>query len=152
MKLREEEKSFLKERTEKKINEIESYLNNLISFKPETFEEYKSNLQKKWACERACERIAEGLVDLAIFLIRIKEINYNEEDEKAFGVLLKNKVIDENLCEKLRNLKGMRDHIAHRYGEVDDKIIYDAINDEIENDTNDFLDVAKRVIRDVKEK
>src|SRR3989344_6155942 len=136
MKLAEKEKSFLKERTEKKIKERESYLTHLISFKPETFEEYSADLQKKWACERACERIAEGLVDLAIFLIRIEEINHNEEDEKAFGVLLKNKIINENLCEKLRDLKGMRDHIAHRYGEVDDGIVFDAINSEIENDTN----------------
>lgn len=150
MKLREEEKSFLKKRTEKKINEIESYLNNLISFKPEDFEQYKTNLQKKWACERACERLAEGLVDLGIFLIRLKEINYNEEDEKAFGVLLKNKIIDEILCEKLRNLKGMRDHIAHRYGEVDDKIVFDSINNEIKDDVNDFITVAKKIIESSK--
>ena len=150
MKLREEEKSFLKKRTEKKINEIESYLGNLISFKPEDFEQYKTNLQKKWACERACERLAEGLVDLGIFLIRLKEINYNEEDEKAFGVLLKNKIIDEILCEKLRNLKGMRDHIAHRYGEVDDKIVFDSINNEIKDDVNDFITVAKKIIESSK--
>lgn len=151
MKLTEQEKSFLKERTEKKIKEIESYLDNLISFKPETFEEYKTNLEKKWACERACERISEGLVDLAIFIIRIKEINYNEEDEKAFGVLLKNKIIDENLCGKLRNLKGMRDYLAHRYGEVNDEIVFDAINNEIENDANNFLNIAKKIIGDNKE-
>src|SRR3989338_708128 len=150
MKLREEEKSFLKKRTEKKINEIESYLDNLISFKPEDFEEYKTNLQKKWACERACERLAEGLVDLGIFLIRLKEINYNEEDEKAFVFLLKNKIIDEILCEKLRNLKGMRDHIAHRYGEVDDKIVFDSINNEIKDDVNDFITVAKKIIESSK--
>ena len=150
MKFTEEEKSFLKKRTEKKINEIESYLNNLISFKPEDFEQYKTNLQKKWACERACERLAEGLVDLGIFLIRLKEINYNEEDEKAFGVLLKNKIIDEILCEKLRNLKGMRDHIAHRYGEVDDKIVFDSINNEIKDDVNDFITVAKKIIESSK--
>ena len=150
MKFTEEEKSFLKKRTEKKINEIESYLGNLISFKPEDFEEYKTNLQKKWACERACERLAEGLVDLGIFLIRLKEINYNEEDEKAFGVLLKNKIIDEILCEKLRNLKGMRDHIAHRYGEVDDKIVFDSINNEIKDDVNDFITVAKKIIESSK--
>ena len=122
----------------------------MISFKPEDFEEYKTNLQKKWACERACERLAEGLVDLGIFLIRLKEINYNEEDEKAFGVLLKNKIIDEILCEKLRNLKGMRDHIAHRYGEVDDKIVFDSINNEIKDDVNDFITVAKKIIESSK--
>lgn len=149
MKSIEEEKSSLKKRTEKKIKEIESYLSNLIRFKPENFEEYKLNLEKKWACERACERIAEGLVDLAIFLIRIKEINYNEEDEKAFSALLKNNIIEENLCKKLRNLKGMRDHIAHRYGEVDDKLVFDAINNEIEEDTNNFLNIAENLLGDI---
>ena len=80
MKLNEEEKLSLKKRTNKKIIEIESYLNELIRFKPATFEDYEKTLEKKWACERAFERISEGLVDLAIFIIRLKEINYNEED------------------------------------------------------------------------
>ncbi|MEK6893553.1 MAG: DUF86 domain-containing protein [Nanoarchaeota archaeon] len=150
MKLTKEEKYSLKRRAEKKIVEIESYLNNLISFKPETLREYETNLQKKWACERACERISEGLVDLAIFLIRIKDINYNEEDEKAFSVLLKNKIIDEMLCEKLRNLKGMRDHIAHRYGEINDPMVFDAINNEIEEDANNFLNIAKTALEEIK--
>src|SRR3989344_765154 len=116
MKLIKEEKSFLKKRTENKIGEVETYLSQLNSFMPQTLEEYENNLMKKSACERGCEKIAEALVDLAIFLIRLKEINYNEEDEKAFGVLLKNNLISENLCGRLRNLKGMRDYLAHRYG------------------------------------
>ena len=146
MKLTGEEKFSLKKRTEKKISEIESYLDELIRFRPKTFEDYKINLEKKWACERACERIAEGLVDLAIFLIRIKCINYNEEDEKAFGVLLKNDIINEDLCGKLRSLKGMRDHIAHRYGEIDDEVIFNAINNEIGKDTDEFLKIVRIVL------
>lgn len=150
MKLTKEEKLSLKKRTEKKISEIENYLNRLNSFKPATFDEYQSNEEKRWACERACERIAEGLVDLAIFLIRIKEINYNDEDEKAFGVLFKNEIIDEKLCGRLRNLKGMRDHIAHKYGEIDNKLVFTAINDDLEKDADEFLDIAKKVISEVK--
>ncbi|MBI3334058.1 DUF86 domain-containing protein [Candidatus Pacearchaeota archaeon] len=150
MRLTEKEKLSLKERTEKKIKEIESYLDELISFKPENLEEYKKNLEKKWACERACERIAEGLVDLAIFIIRIKEITYNEEDEKSFAVLLKNNIINENLCGKMRNLKGMRDIIAHRYGEIDDELVFRAINGELEKDVNEFLEAVKKVLEEVK--
>jgi uncharacterized protein YutE (UPF0331/DUF86 family) len=147
MRLTKEEKSFLRERIEKKIEDIESYLNNLIKFRPEKFEEYEKNEEKRWACERACERIAEGLVDLAMFIVRYKEIDYNEEDEKSFGVLLKDKIIDELMYNKLHELKGMRDHIAHRYGEIDDKLVFDAISNEIENDTNLFLDIAERIVK-----
>jgi len=151
MKLTELEKLSLKKRTEKKISDIEYYLDELIRFKPETFEEYSSNMEKRWACERACERIAEGLVDLSIFIIRIKEIHYNEEDEKSFSALLKNNIINTELCGKLRNLKGMRDHIAHRYGEINDKLVFGAINNEIEEDTNAFLKIVKNILGEIKE-
>jgi uncharacterized protein YutE (UPF0331/DUF86 family) len=152
MKLTEEEKSFLKERTDKKIAEIESYLDDLISFKPESLEEYKKNKLNKAACERLCEKIAEGLVDLAIFIVRIKEIPYNEEDEKAFGILFKHNLIDKVLCNKLRALKGMRDHIAHKYGEVDDKIVFYSINNEIESDVNEFISAVKTALEEIQDK
>jgi len=44
----------------------------------------------------------------------------------------------------------MRDHIAHRYGEVDDKIVFDSINNEIKDDVNDFITVAKKIIESSK--
>lgn len=150
MKLTKEEKFFLKKRTEKKIEDIESYVDSLNSFRPETFEEYKTNIEKKLACERSCEKIAEALVDLAIFLIRYMEIGYNDEDEKAYGVLLKKKVISESLFGRLHDLKGMRDHIAHRYGEIDDGKVFHAISEEIEKDTYEFLEIVKKNIEEVK--
>lgn len=148
MKLTKEEKLFLKKRTEKKIEEVEIYLGELYSFMPETLEDYKRNFIKRAACERGCEKIAEALVDLAILLIRFKEINYNDEDEKAFGVLLKNNLIDEKLYGKLRNLKGMRDHIAHRYGEIDDEIVFSSVKNELERDTIEFLTICKKIIEE----
>jgi len=147
MKLTKEEKQFLKKRIEGKIKDIEKYLDSLNSFKPETLEEYEKDEEARWACERACERIAEAIIDLAIFIIRYKEIIYNDEDEKAFGVLLKNNIINDNLYKRLHNLKGMRDHIAHRYGEIDNEIVFEAINEEIEKDVDEFLEIAKEIIR-----
>jgi len=147
MKLIKEEKQSLKKRIESKIKDIEKYLNSLNSFKPETFEQYEKDEEARWACERACERIAEAIIDLAIFIIRYKEILYTDEDEKAFGVLLKNNIIENNLYSRLHNLKGMRDHIAHRYGEIDNEIVFKAINEEIEKDVNEFLEIAEEIIK-----
>ncbi len=79
-------------------------------------------------------------------IIRYAEILYNEEDAKAFVILFKNKIISEELSYKLRNLKGMRDHIAHRYGEIDNALVFNAINSEMEEDINRFLDISKKII------
>ena len=139
MKLTKEEKLSLKKRTEKKIEEIESYINDLLSFKPETLEEYEANSMRRAACERCCEKIAEAVVDLAIFMIRYLEIDFTDEDNKAFGILFKNRIINEELYARLDDLKGMRDRIAHQYDKVDNSVVYHAISEEIERDTTEFL-------------
>lgn len=146
MRLTKEEKSSLKKRTEEKISEIESFLTSLLDIRPDNLEEYQRNEEKRLACERLCEILSEAIVDLAILIIRYAEILYNEEDAKAFVILFKNKIISEELSYKFRNLKGMRDHIAHRYGEIDNALVFNAINSEMEEDINRFLDISKKII------
>lgn len=137
----------MKKRTEKRIEEIEKHMGELISFKPETLEEYESNSMKRAACERCCEKIAEAEVDLAIFIIRYLEIEFTEEDDKAFGILFKNKIINKELYARLDDLKGMRDRIAHQYDKVDNSIVYRAISEEIEMDTTEFLKSVKILLQ-----
>lgn len=42
-------------------------------------------------------------------------------------------------------MKGMRNIIAYQYGEVNDELMFIAINEEIENDVNLFLDIVKKL-------
>ena len=144
MKLTKEEEQSLRKRIELKIKDIERYTDDLLSFKPETLEEYEANSMKRAACERCCEKISEAIIDLAILLIRFKEINYVDEDEKAFSVLLKNNLINESLYKRLHNLRGMRDHLAHRYGEINNEIVFNAIDNELEKDISEFLDIIEK--------
>ena len=41
--------------------------------------------------------------------------------------------------EKLKEAKGMRNILAHQYGKVDDKIIFDSITNELKKDVKNFI-------------
>ena len=142
----------LRERIEDKIKQIDEYIKEVESFKPSNLNEYLEDTQKKAACERYIEKISESAVDLAILFIRLKKLESPEDDDTSFQILAGSNIITQELARKLRDLKGMRNRLAHRYEEVDDKSIFEAVNKEIEKDINEFVNKIKNTIREKKNK
>lgn len=116
-----------------KIKEIEIYLNELLEVMPRTFDEYKE-LKTKAACERYFEKIVEAVVDLAFLIIKQRRLKVPEEDKEVFDILLDENVISKELCERLKDAKGMRNLIAHEYGKIDDEIVFNSIVEELKKD------------------
>lgn len=135
----------MKERINDKISEIEEYLSFLLERVPQKIEDYKGNLDIKAICERYIEKIIEGVVDLAFIFFKEeiarnnKKIKMPESDTDIFDILKKSEVISESLCEKLKEAKGMRNWIAHEYGNINDNIIYNSLKKELEKDVNNFI-------------
>ena len=134
-------------RIEDKINEINGFLEELKGIIPSNFEEYKSSIEKKAACERYVEKIVEAVTDLAFLIIKNRKLKIPEDDIDAFNILLENKIIDENLASKLKNAKGMRNIISHQYGKIDDKIVFEAITEELDKDVKNFIEQIKNTIK-----
>ena len=126
-----------------KINEISQFLEELGSIIPSNFEEYKSSIEKKAACERYIEKIVEAVTDLAFLVIKNKKLRIPEDDIDAFNILLENKIIDNDLAAKLKNAKGMRNIISHQYGKIDDEIVFEAITEELGKDIPKFIERVK---------
>lgn len=140
----------MSKRIEDKIKDIKAYLEQLSKIKPNTLKEYKKDFKTKAACERYFEKIAEAVVDLTTLAIKEKGLPAPEEDYEAFKILEKEKIIDFNLAKKLKDMKGMRNIIAHRYGDLDDELMYLAISKEIENDVKLFLKIINKINREDK--
>ena len=134
-------------RIEDKINEINGFLEELKGIIPSNFEEYKSSIEKKAACERYVEKIVEAVTDLAFLIIKNRKLKIPEDDIDAFNILLENKIIDENLASKLKNAKGMRNVISHQYGKIDDKIVFEAITEDIDKDVEKFVEQIEKTIK-----
>ncbi len=122
-----------------KIKELERFLKELGRIAPTSVEKYKSDIEKKAACERYVERIVEALTDLAFLTIKERRLKIPESDMDAFNILLENRIIGEGLAGRLKNAKGMRNIIAHQYGSVDDETVFEAATKELGKDARDFI-------------
>ncbi|MAH03694.1 hypothetical protein CMI39_03325 [Candidatus Pacearchaeota archaeon] len=121
-----------------KIEEVENYLSELLDILPNNFDEYKE-IKTKAACERYFEKIIGAVIDLAFLIIKEKGMKIPEEDKEAFEILLAERIISEQLSERLKEAKGMRNLIAHQYGNIDDEIVFNSIKEELEKDVNGFI-------------
>ena len=126
-----------------KIVEIGGYLKEFDSFLPLDFNEYIKNIEKKAACERYFEKIIEAVVDLAFIVIKENEFKSPEFDREAFEILAEKEFISEELSLNLGNAKSMRNWLAHQYGKVDDRKVFDAINSELFYDIRKFLEAMR---------
>jgi len=133
-------------RIHEKIEEIEEYVADLEEIKTDSFEEYLENKEKKAACERYAEKIIEAAVDLAFLVVSEKNLKTPMDDLSSFSALADENTISLELSTRLRQAKGMRNIIAHEYGKVDDKIVFEAIKEELINDVNLFIGSIKRAL------
>jgi len=127
-------------RVEDKREDVELFISELVEVMPKNYEEYSVNIEKRLACERAFEKIIEATNDLAILFIKEQRLPLPSEDEKAFDILARGKIISYDLALKLKQAKGMRNVLAHQYDNIDDEIIFEAIHDEIIKDVELFLE------------
>ena len=137
-------KCYTKMRIKDKIEEIETYLLELSEIVPKNLEEYKE-VKNKAACERYFEKIIEAVVDLSFLVIRGRGFKVPEEDKEAFDILSEEKIISDSLAEKLKDAKGMRNILAHEYGNIDDEIVFHSITKELQLDVGEFIGNVKRL-------
>ena len=141
---------YMKKRIDDKINEIKNYLKQLISIKPESLDKYVADFKTKAACERYFEKIAEAVSDLAVLVIKEKWLRVPDEDNEYFEALKNESFISSNLAKKLKEMKGMRNIIAHQYGSIDDELVYTAINDELNDDIKKFIEIVNKLLKQEK--
>jgi len=134
----------MEERINDKIEELETYLEQLLSIAPENLEEYEKDFKTKAACERLFEKIIEAVIDISFLFIRKKKYPFPEDDEAVFNVLAEKRIITTEFAKKLQDAKSMRNFIIHKYGEIDDSKVFYSIKEEIENDVNKFIKLIEK--------
>ncbi|MCK4997493.1 DUF86 domain-containing protein [Candidatus Pacearchaeota archaeon] len=127
------------------IINLENYLKELTSIIPNHYSEYQENFEKRAACERYFEKIVEFVVSISYLICRKESLEIDDK-LKSFTILQENKIISKDLLVKLKDAKGMRNIIAHKYGEIDNLIVFETITKELVMDINEFLIEIKSFI------
>ncbi len=112
-----------RERIFTKLSEMIRYVRELHEMLPEE-EEYLHDLIKRRACEKTVEVAIESLIDVSAMIVSAQKLGLPSNEENIFDILIENGILTQELGEKLKDLKGFRNVLIHRYGHVDDKMVY----------------------------
>lgn len=127
-----------------KLDEMETYLNELKGILPNE-KEYLGNLVKRRACEKTIELAIETMIDTAAIIVSSERFGLPTDEENIMDILVRRKVITPDIGERIKDMKGFRNILVHKYGRIDDKLVYEFLTnnlndlDEFRNQINEYL-------------
>jgi len=131
-----------RERVLARLDEIDGYLQDLRQIAPATFEQYRQ-IEKRRACERLLQIAIEAVVDVCGLVVAGRRLGLPGEEDDLFEKLAQAGLLSLPLRDRLRRMKGLRNILVHEYGRVDDRIVFDVI----QNRLGDFADFRREVLR-----
>ena len=134
-----------KRRIELKLEEMMKYIYELQEMMPSD-EEYYTDLVRRRACEKTIEIAIDSLIDIASLIVASERFGLPIDEGNIIDLIAEHNVIDKELGEKIKDMKGFRNILVHRYGHVDDEIVYRILSIGL----NDFYDFEKQVDRYLK--
>lgn len=127
---------------ESKVSSIQKYLKVLRTFQRYPQNKLEGDLVLRGAVERYLYLISQAVIDLAESVIAFKDFRRPATYSDAFHILHEEELINTGLTEKLIKMAGFRNIIAHDYEDLDFGIIYDVLQNHLQ-DIEDFLVVIK---------
>lgn len=123
-----------------KLDRMIKYVEELQSILPDQ-EEYQQDLIIRRASEKTIEVAIESLIDVCAMIVSTRHFGLPENEENIFDMLIEKNVISGEFGEKLKDMKGFRNILIHRYGHVDDEMVYFNIS----SCMNDFYEFKKYI-------
>ena len=124
---------------ENKISSAKKYLKILERYKKYSKKEIETDLDKKGATERYLYLAVQATSDLAEATVSYRNFRKPTTMTEAFYILNEEKIISDELTEKMVRMIGFRNIIAHDYEKVDFDIVYDVLQNKL-TDIENFLD------------
>ena len=121
-----------RERIFAKLDEMTRYVEELKEMLPEE-EEYLQNLIKRRACEKTIEAAIESLIDVSAMIVSAQRFGLPASEESILDILVERNVLSKGSGERLKDMKGFRNILIHRYAHVDDGIVYGNLTDYLDD-------------------
>lgn len=130
-----------RERIFTKLDEMIRYVEELQEMLPDE-EEYRHDLVKRRACEKTVEVAIESLINVSAMVVSAQKLGLPSNEENIFDILIENGILTHEFGEKLKDLKGFRNVLIHRYGHVNDEMVYHNVS----NYSDDFYKFETSII------
>ena len=112
----------------RKISLIKEDLKKLSFLGKISFKTFLSKSEYEVLAERYLERVIGRIIDINYHILAEKENHIPVDYYNSFTELGKKKHLPMKFAEKIANSAGLRNRLAHEYDEIDEKKIYEAVN------------------------
>lgn len=141
-------KRIRKEEIKQKLREIDDSVNIVQENLPSIFKNFLALGLVKDGIYKRIEFAIENVIDVCSILNADLSLGVPADDDDIIEKLEVNKVLSEELIKKIRNMKGFRNILVHRYGRVQDELAFDILH----NNLSDFHIFKKEILKILKKK
>ena len=106
------------------FDKVGRYLQDLDEILPDE-EEFVESKEKQYSVSMIMMNLVTACIDIGTEIITIKHLGVPSSYRHVFEILLKEKIISLPLSKKMKNLVGLRNILAHEYGEINMELLYE---------------------------
>lgn len=116
-----------------KLDELRGYLDEIRQVVPNTFANYSNSIEKKRACERLLQISIECVLDVCSLLVSGLRLGLPSCEEDVLQKLAAPKTLSPSIIDRVKGMRALRNILIHRYGRVDDKIVFDVLSNKLDD-------------------
>ena len=129
-----------------KMKEVSNSVRKVEENMPESVQIFEEMSIEKDGIYKNVEHAIQATYDICALLVKENDLGIPSDERKLPDMLVKADIIDKELGERLKDMKGFRNRLAHQYGKIDDEIAYENIIQGLE-DFQKFLDHVEEELR-----
>lgn len=120
-----------KERIFEKLKEIEENIALIEDHLPQSFDQFKTLGLVKDGIYKRLEHTIENTVDIFAMIYSSLSLGVPADDDDILERLQTKKIFEGKIISLVREMKGLRNILVHRYGVIDDEIVYDLLKNHL---------------------
>jgi len=117
------------DRVRTKLGHVEEYPRGLAEQQEVSKEQYLRNRDRRDIVERRFEKVIQASLDVASHVIATEGYREPTDYGDLFRVLGENGVISSTVADRMVEMAGFRNVLAHEYAQIDDERVFDHLQD-----------------------
>jgi len=131
---------------ENRIKKLQDYLEKLVELKNINKNEFISDFRNSNSAKYLLQVSIECCLDIANHIIASEKFRSPDDYADSFRILNEQKIVPDSLIDRLIEMAKFRNRIVHIYWEVDEDLVYDIIQNYL-NDFELFIQSILKVLK-----
>ena len=120
-------------RIEEKLREIEDSLAIIEEGLPATAEEFKHSGLIKDGLMKRLEFCIQNIIDVFSLIYSTEKLGVPASLDEIFSGLFEKRIFSKKVMDLTKDLKGMCNILIHKYGKIDDELVFEHLQERLDD-------------------